>query len=238
MDAVPAFASNPAQAAPYAPAAHPAPTPMAHAAAAAVPAAPARGGAGGGGGKGLIFGLVGVGAVLLGAIVILVVKSNKPTNDDLPPIAINTAPPAAATQGPVEIKPLDTPPPDVPVQTGGSSATTASGGSTAAPADTSKPANTSKPTGTGTPPLKGDPCDACMAAASSGNATGVNGVISRCTDAGKQAQCKAMLGRTATGAVKQAALNGQCDRAKALVAAADAAGVKGAARGLTGSSCK
>jgi eukaryotic-like serine/threonine-protein kinase len=239
MDAVPAFASNPAQAAPYAPAAHPAPTPMAHAAAAAVPAAPARGGAGGGGGKGLIFGLVGVGAVLLGAILILVLKSNKPTNDDLPPIAINTSPPAAATQGPVEIKPLDTPPADVPVQTGGSSAT-ASGGGAATPAETGKPANTGKPTGTGTgtPAPAKDPCDACMAAASGGNATAVSGALSRCTDAGKQAQCKAMLGRTGSGAVKQAALNGQCDRAKALVAAADAIGVKGTARGLTGSSCK
>ena len=77
-----------------------------------------------------------------------------------------------------------------------------------------------------------------MAAASGGNATAVSGALSRCTDAGKQAQCKAMLGRTGAGADKQAALNGQCDRAKALVAAADAIGVKGTARGLAGSSCK
>jgi serine/threonine-protein kinase len=239
MDAVPAFASNPAQAAPYAPAAHPAPTPMAHAAAAALPAAPARAGGGSGGGKGLIFGLAGVGAILLGAILILVLKKNKPTNDDLPPIAINTTPTVAATQAPVEIKPLDNPPPDVPVQTGGSAAT-ASGGSAATPAETGKPASTGKPAGTGgtTAPPKGDPCDACLAAASGGNATAVSGALSRCTDAGKQAQCKAMLSRTGSGAVKQAALNGQCDRAKALVAAADAIGVKGTARGLTGSSCK
>jgi hypothetical protein len=61
---------------------------MAHAAAAPIPPAPTRGSAGGGGGgKGLIFGLVGLGAVLLGAILILVVRSNKPQNDDLPPIA-------------------------------------------------------------------------------------------------------------------------------------------------------
>jgi len=238
MDAVPAFASNPAQAAPYGASPHPAPTPMAVSAAAPIPTAPARGAGGGGGGKGLIFGLVGVGAVLLGAIVILVVKSNKPTNDDLPPIAINTSPTTAATQGPVEIKPLDAPPPELPADTGGTAA--AAGGSAATPADTTKPATTSKPTGTGTTPAvpKGDPCDACMAAASGGNATAVSGALSRCTDAGKQAQCKAMLGRTGSGAVKQAALNGQCDRAKALVAAADALGVKGTARGLTGSSCK
>jgi hypothetical protein len=242
MDAVPAFAAGAAQAAAYGPPpAHPAPTPMAHAAAAPIPPAPARGTAGGsGGGKGLIFGLVGVGAVLLGAILILVVRSNKPQNDDLPPIAINTTPSGtAASTGPVEIKPLETPPSEPPVATGGSASPSA-GGTSATPAETGKPATTpgtGKPAGT-PPAPKGDPCDACQAAAASGNASGVNASLSRCTDAGKQAQCKALLGRTAVGAVKQAALNGQCDRAKALVAAADAAGVKGAARGLTGSSCK
>jgi tRNA A-37 threonylcarbamoyl transferase component Bud32 len=245
MDAVPAFAASAAQAAAYGPPpahpAHPAPTPMAHAAAAPIPPAPARGSAGGsGGGKGLIFGLVGVGAVLLGAILILVVRSNKPQNDDLPPIPINTTPSGtAASTGPVEIKPLETPPPELPVATGGS-ASPSGGGTSATPAETGKPATTpgtGKPAGT-PPAPKGDPCDACQAAAASGNASGVNASLSRCTDAGKQAQCKALLGRTAVGAVKQAALNGQCDRAKALVAAADAAGVKGAARGLTGSSCK
>jgi tRNA A-37 threonylcarbamoyl transferase component Bud32 len=245
MDAVPAFAASAAQAAAYGPPpahpAHPAPTPMAHAAAAPIPPAPARGSAGGsGGGKGLIFGLVGVGAVLLGAILILVVRSNKPQNDDLPPIPINTTPSGtAASTGPVEIKPLETPPPELPVATGGS-ASPSGGGTSATPAETGKPATTpgtGKPAGT-PPASKGDPCDACQAAAASGNASGVNASLSRCTDAGKQAQCKALLGRTAVGAVKQAALNGQCDRAKALVAAADAAGVKGAARGLTGSSCK
>jgi serine/threonine-protein kinase len=240
MEAVPAFASGPAQAAPFAPSpGHPAPTPMAVAAAAPIPQAPPRNAGGGGGGKGLIFGLVGVGAVLLGAILILVVRSNKPQNDDLPPIAIPTTPSAAATPGPVEIKPLDTPPPEV-VATGDA---TAAGGKAAAPPETAKPTTTSKPpsTGTGTPtatPPKGDPCDACMAAASSGNASGVSSSLSRCTDAGKQVQCKAILGRTATGAVKQAALNGQCDRAKAIIAASDAVGVKGTARGLAGSSCK
>jgi eukaryotic-like serine/threonine-protein kinase len=241
MDAVPAFTSGPAQAAPFmgqAPA-HPAPTPMA-VSANPVPPAPARGG-GGGGGKGLIFGLVGVGAVLLGAIVILVVRSNKPHNDDLPPIAINTTPTAAATQGPVEIKPLDTPPPETPPATGGTPAT-ASAGSPATAAEAGKPATTgtTKATGTGTKtaPPAGDPCDACMAAAASGNASGVNSALGRCSDAGKQAQCKATLGRTAAGAVKAAAMNGQCDRAKSLAAAAAAAGVKGADRGLKGTSCQ
>jgi eukaryotic-like serine/threonine-protein kinase len=239
MEAVPGFAAAPAHAAPHygAPPGHPAPTPMA---VTAVPQAPARGGGGGGGGKGLIFGLAGVGAVLLGAIVILVVRSNKPHNDDLPPIAVPTVAATPPTPSVVQLPP--DPIPDTPPATGGS-ATTASGGSTATPVDTSKSAAggaTGKPTGTTgtTAPPKGDPCDACRAAASSGNASGVNASIGRCTDAGKQAECKAILGRTAVGAVKSAAMNGQCDRAKALAAAAEAAGVKGAARGLNGSSCK
>jgi hypothetical protein len=177
--------------------------------------------------------------VLLGAIVILVVRSNKPQNDDLPPIAIDTAP-TVASQGPVQIAPIDTPPPETPPATGGSAPSTASGGTTAAPVATTKPTTNPgpKPSSTTPAPTQGDPCDACKAAASSGNATGVSGALSRCTDAGKKAECKAILGRTATGAVKSAAMNGQCDRAKALVAAADAVGVSGTARGLKGSSCQ
>ena len=240
MEAVPAFTSAPAHASPMGSyGGHPpSPTPMAVSAAAApVPPAPTRSG-GGGGSKGLIFGLVGVGAVLLGAMVILVVRSNKPHNDDLPPIAINTAP-TTPTQAVQEIKPLDPTPQDTVVATGGSSPT-ATGGGAATPAETGKPATGGGATGkpTGTPPPKGDGCDACKAAASSGNASGVNAALGRCSDEGKKAECKAILGRTAVGAVKAAALNGQCDRAKALAAAAEAAGVKGAARGLKGTSCQ
>jgi tRNA A-37 threonylcarbamoyl transferase component Bud32 len=241
MDAVPAFTAAPAQAAPYGASPHPAPTPMA-VAAAPLPPAPARTSPGGGGGKGLIFGLVGVGGVLLVAIVILVVRGNKPTNDDLPPIAINTAATTPA-QGTQPIKPLDplpaeTAPPVVetpPSGTAGGSST-----STAQPPTTNATnAVTGKPSAPATPATpKGDPCDACLAAAASGNATGVSGALSRCSDAGKQAACKSTLQRTAVGAVKQAALNGNCARAKSLAAAAEAAGVRGAANGLKGTSCQ
>jgi tRNA A-37 threonylcarbamoyl transferase component Bud32 len=235
MEAVPAFASAPAQAAPYSPQGmhgnHPAPTPMA---VAAVPPAPTRGG-GAGGGKGLIFGLVGVGAVLLGAIIILVVRSNKPQNTDLPPIPIPTVAATQPTPSVVQLPPDPIPTDPVPAA-GGSPAAAGGGPATTGEAGKAATGTAGKPTGT-TPP-KGDPCDACLAAASSGNASGVNATVSRCTDAGKQAQCKATLGRTAVGAVTAAARNGQCDRAKALVAAADAAGVKGAARGLKGTSCQ
>jgi len=235
MDAVPAFTSAPAHAAPHFGASpHPAPTPMAIASAAAVPPAPSRGGGGSGGGKGLIFGLVGVGGVLLAAILILVIRGQKPQNTDLPPIAIDTAP-TTPTQATEPIKPLDPVPADTapPAETAASS----SGGTTSAPADTSKPATTpGKPT-TPAPP-KGDPCDACSAAAASGNATGVTASLSKCTDPAKQASCKSALQRTALGAVKREALNGNCARAKSLAAAADAAGVKGAANGLKGTSCQ
>jgi len=240
MDAVPAFTAAPAQAAPYGASPHPAPTPMA-VAAAPLPPAPARttGGGGAGGGKGLIFGLAGVGGVLLIAIVILVVRGNKPANTDLPPIAINTAPTTQA-QGTQPIKPLDPVPADttpVPAETAPSGT---AGGSSAPAGDTSKPvAGTGKPSTPATPaPPKGDPCDACLAAAASGNATGVTASLSRCTDAGKQAACKSALQRTAIGSVKQAALNGNCARAKALAAAAESAGVRGAANGLKGTSCQ
>src|SRR6185503_11386959 len=105
----------------------------------------------------------------------------------------------------------------------------AAGGSTAT--DTGgKPATTpTTPKGTGgsSAAPKGDACDACNAAAASGNASAVSGALGRCTDEGKKAQCKAILQRSAKGAVRSAALNGQCDRAKSLAAAAEAAGVKG-----------
>jgi hypothetical protein len=240
MDAVPAFTAAPAQAAPYgASSPHPAPTPMA-VAAAPLPHAPARTASGGGGGKGLILGLVGVGAVLLGAILILVVKGNKPKDTDLPPIAINTAP-ATASQGVQPIKPLDPVPTDTapPVV---ESAAPSTGGTSASPADTAKPAGAGKPatgsgtTGPATP--KGDACEACLAAASSGNATGVSASLSRCTDSGKQAACKSALQRTALGAVKSAAMNGNCARAQTLASTAEALGVRGAANGLKGTSCK
>lgn len=240
MDAVPAFTSAPAAASPYGGAPHPAPTPMA-VAAAPLPPAPARTAGGSGGGKGLIFGLAGVGGVLLIAIVILVVKSNKPVDTDLPPLAINTAPATTPSPGTETIKPLD----PVPADTTPPPADTApagSGGSTAAAGETAKPATgtTSKPATPATTPAapKVDACDACLSAAQSGNATSVASSINRCTDATKQAACKSALQRTAVGAVKQAALNGDCTRAKALASAAEAAGVRGAANGLKGTSCQ
>jgi eukaryotic-like serine/threonine-protein kinase len=248
MEAVPAFAvSAPAHGAsmpgghgPSLPGGHMhSPTPMA-VAAAPVPSPPARHGGGGGGGKGLVIGLVAVGAVLLGAIIIVVVRSSKPTNDDLPPLTLPTAATSGTPQDTAKLDPIDTPPPETPVATGGSSAgvgtTTDTGGKPAATGTTTTP----KATGGGTsgPPPKADGCDACQSAAASGNASGVVSALGRCTDEGKKAACKAALQRTAAGEVKRTAMNGNCARAKDLVQAAAAAGVKGAERGLKDTSCK
>jgi hypothetical protein len=242
MEAVPAFAaSGPAHGASM-PGQHlPSPTPMAIAAA-PVPAAPPRQ-SGGGGGKGLVIGLVAVGAILLGAIVIVVVKSNKPGNEDLPPLALDTAPAGASSEGPgpVHLDPVDPTPPDASPSTGGSTGAATGGGP--ATADTGKPVTggTVTPKGTtgssGTTTPKGDPCDACNASAASGNASGVASALGRCTDEGKKAACKATLQRNVAGVVRSASLLGQCDRAKGIVAAANSIGVKGAERGLAGA-CK
>ncbi|HKY38341.1 MAG TPA: serine/threonine-protein kinase [Polyangiaceae bacterium] len=244
MEAVPAFVSGPAHAAPpMSPGGHMhSPTPMA-VAAAPVPPAPARSG-GGGGGKGLVIGLVAVGTILVGAIIIVVVRANKPTNDDLPPIALGggsgstVAASGGSGQGAVKLDPIDQPPLDAPPTTGGSAAT----GATSSTDTGGKPASTgTTPKGTGggtSAPPKGDPCDACKAAASSGNASAVSGALNRCTDEGKKAECKAILQRSVASTVRSQALTGNCAGAKAMVAAAASIGVKGAEKGLKGTSCQ
>jgi serine/threonine-protein kinase len=238
MEAVPAFVSGPAHGAPMMGHARPAPTPMAVAAAPAPPPPRTQSG-GGAGGKGLIFGLVGVGAVLLGAIVVIAIKSNKPQDDTLPPLTIPTSAPAA-TQPPVTLPPDPVPadPTPQPVETsGGTTGAVAGGAGGRAPS----PGAGGKPAaggGGGTPAPKGDGCDACKSAASSGNVSGAVAALGRCSDEGKKAECKAILQRSAGGAVRQAALLGQCDRAKQLANAAAAAGIKTAANGLKGTSCQ
>ncbi len=236
MDAVPAFASGPGGPGPGAPLLHPPhpATPMAVAAAA--PAPPARTQSGSGGGKGLIFGLAGVGAVLLAAIIILVVRSNKPVDDTLPVIPLPTSAAAGSAPRMVELPP-DTPTPaETPAPTAEPTSDKPVAGTAGKPAT---PTPTSKPTTPTTPaaPAAGG-CDSCKTAAQSGNASGVVAAMSRCTDEAKKAECKAMLQRTAGGAVRLAANNGQCDRAKAIVQAAASLGIKSAANGLKGTSCQ
>ncbi len=233
MEQVPAFTSGPAHAAPLG-APHP-PTPMAVAAAPIAPPPVRHTGGGGGSGKGLIFGLVGVGAVLLGAIIIIAIRSNKPVDTDLPPIALGQ--PTSSSTGVVTLPPeTPTPPEPTPPEP------TAAGGTAPTP-ETAKPATGKPATGTGTTPAKpptptGDGCAACISAASSGNAAAAASGFSRCTDEAKKAQCRSLVASNAPSAVKFAALNGNCAQAKAIASAAESMGAKGAARGLKGTSCE
>jgi hypothetical protein len=101
------------------------------------------------------------------------------------------------------------------------------------------PAGTAGKSGGGSNPVPAaGGCDSCKAAAASGNASAVAAALGKCTDEAKKAECKAVLQRTAGGAVRLAANNGQCDRARALANAAAGLGIKTAANGLKGTSCQ
>ena len=207
--------------------------------AAVVPPGPMAGrGSKSGGGKGLVIGLGAVGGILLISIAVLAARSMSSKKDDLPPIALPDTTPSGAGTGahigtgtPTSIEPIVAQPTGVPsVATITPSAT--------APIETIKPS-----AGTGkaaTPTPAANPCDACIAAANSGNISGAAANFSRCTDAAKKAQCTNAAKGRAPGAVKSAALNGNCAQAKAIIAAAQALGAASGAltSGLAGSSCK
>jgi serine/threonine-protein kinase len=204
-------------------------TPPAMAANIHVPRPPAR--SQGGGGKGLIVGLLGVGGLLLIAIVVIVARSLKPDEDEQPLAnPFNTASSGAATIAPVEPEP-------VPVVT--------------APVPSAEPAPTASPTPTGKtkpkptasgettkPKPSAEACDACISAAQSGNITGAAASYNRCSDDAKKAQCKSQVGRQAPSAAKTAAFNGNCGQAKAIVSAAQAIGATSPALTNAVSTCK
>jgi serine/threonine-protein kinase len=208
-----------------------------------------------GGGKGMIVGLGGVGAVLLIAIVVVAARSLK--NGDDEPITIPTSTPGTASPtGPVEIKPTETapttlaPPPQVP----GQPANTPSGGRAATnPNPNPNPGSTPRPPQQGSsqqgsaqpsqpgPAQPSQPgggsCDACMAAANSGNIGAAVAAANSCGDAGKKAACVSTIKRSGGAAARAAARNGQCGPARTIVAAAAKVGadISGA---LKGTSCQ
>jgi serine/threonine-protein kinase len=205
-------------------------TPPAMAANIYVPPPPVR--SQGGGGKGLIFGLLGVGALLLIAIVVIVARSLKPDEDEQPLAnPFNSATSGTATLAPVEPEPVPTVTAPVP------SAETAPTASPPPTTGKTKP----KPTASGeatTPKPSAEACEACIAAAQSGNITGAAANYKRCSDAAKQAQCKVQINRQAPGAAKTAAFNGHCGQAKAIVSAAEAVGAGTPALTNAVSTCK
>jgi tRNA A-37 threonylcarbamoyl transferase component Bud32 len=193
-----------------------------------------------GGGKGLILGLGALGALLLVAMAVVAARSMKP-EEDPPPLALGPNPTTTTTQatgtsGEATIAPLDT-------QTAPTATPTATDTvATATPSATSTA--TGKATSTGTtatakPPAGKDPCDACLAAAASGNASAAAGSFSKCTDAAKKQACTSAIKKNAGGAAKAAANNGNCSQANAIIAAAKGMGAGSGLldKALKGTSC-
>ncbi|MCA9593189.1 MAG: serine/threonine protein kinase [Myxococcales bacterium] len=245
MAAAPDFAAisaggggGPASPAPMSPPVH-APAMQHSPPAVAVPPPPPATGKSGGG-KGLIFGLAGVGAILLIGIVVVAARQMKSDSNDDQPL---TNPFTSASSGQTSIAPQVDP---------------ASSGSANTPdtpdtPDTTPTANTSKPPTTNTgskppttntgskPPVSNTAaCDSCISAAQSGNISGAASYYRSCTDAGKKASCSARARAAAPAAAKRAALNGQCGQAKAIIGAANAMGASSGqlSGALNGTSCK
>jgi len=183
-----------------------------------------------GGGKGLIFGLLGVGALLLIAIVVIVARSLKPDEEDQPLSSPFGSSSGVATIAPVEPEP--TPVVTAPVPAADAATTPV------APTSTKTAA---KPTGggeTSKPKPSAQACEACISAAQSGNIAGAAANFNRCSDEAKKSECKRQVTRQAPSAAKTAAFNGNCGQAKAILAAAQ--GMSAGSGALTNavSTCK
>ncbi|MEO8901466.1 MAG: protein kinase [Polyangiaceae bacterium] len=200
-----------------------------------------------GGGKGLVIGLAAAGGVLLIAIGVLAARSMSSHKDDAPITPLGTdSGGGTGTSTPIgngtvqNLQPLASAAPDAPV----AAQTAAPTGEKVPAVETSKPVTTAKPTTTATtpppPPPSANSCDACIAAASTGNVAGAASNFSRCTDPTKKALCTSAARNSAPQAVKSAALNGNCAQAKAVLAAAQGMGASSPrlASALNGSSCK
>ena len=197
------------------------------------------------GGKGLVIGLAALGGILLISIAVLAARSLGSHKDDpttIIPITDGAAGSGSAAIGngntPVTLEPTNTAAPNPTTQP---VATPSSAVPPVAPVETGKapPVTTSKPT-TPVAPTGAAACDACIAAANSGNVSGAASNFSRCSDAAKKAQCTQAARNHAPSSAKSAALNGNCSAAKAIIAAAQGIGASSPAltSSLTGSSCK
>ena len=182
-----------------------------------------------GGGTGLIIGLGALGGLLLIAIAVIAARSMK--DDSNEPTTLNIPTGSATTNsGTTTIDPLEKPPeppPPADVDAGtGEQQNTGTGGSTGKQAQ-GKGGASSSGTGAGagtSKPPAGDPCDACLNAANSGNIVGAASAAGKCQDASKKSACQKRVRTAAPGAAKTAAFNNQCGAAKAIVAAAEGMG--------------
>jgi len=200
-----------------------------------------------GGGKGLVIGLGAVGAILLVSIAVLAARGlgeKKNEDADIIPLGEGSggAGTSAGTGTVANIEPLATAAPTPPV-----SATPETPTGTVPPVEPTKTPATN--TGGGTKPTATTPaapatgakaCDACIAAANSGNVASAAANAQRCDDAGKRQQCTNAVRSKAPQAANAAALNGNCQAAKAIIQAAQSLGATSPklSSALAGSSCK
>ncbi|HYP78002.1 MAG TPA: protein kinase [Polyangiaceae bacterium] len=202
-----------------------------------------------GGGKGLVIGLAAVGGILLISIAVLAARSlgdKKNSDADIIPINQGSAGSASTAgpgpgPGPVTLDPLV--PTNQPSATPPPSAASATPTPTAALPPVAPVKTGSTNTGSGTkppPPNPAQACDACIAAASTGNASAAIANFRSCTDSAKKSQCSQAARNNAPSAARTAALNGNCGLASAIIAGAQSMGATSPklASALTGSSCK
>jgi serine/threonine-protein kinase len=201
----------------------PAPTP---AVSAAIPGAPRP--RSGGSGKGLIIGLASVGGILVIGIVIVAARSMKPAQEETPPG------PTAAPSAPATIAPIETAEPTAPPVTA-EPETTETAPQPSAEGPKAKP-QTGTGSGTGTkpqpsatpsaaPPAPGG-CAGCLSAASAGNYSAAASAYKGCSDAAQKTQCVGMLRGRMPAAAKVAAFNGDCPKAKSIVASGQSMGIQ------------
>jgi hypothetical protein len=173
---------------------------------------------------GLVIGLGGLGAILLVAMVVVAARSMKGDGEEVTTLTIPTSSAPAAT-GIAEVTATETQetPPDTPPTDSSAGPETASGpkpspAPSPAPKSNPSPGPAPAPAPAATP--KGDPCDACINAAQSGNISGAAAAAGKCSDAGKKAQCQSIVKSKAPPLAQAAAFNGNCAGAKAIAAAA------------------
>jgi eukaryotic-like serine/threonine-protein kinase len=225
MNAVPNFGVAPAGLAPAM-----SPVMAAPMAAPAIPVAPPMARRQGGGGKGLLIGLGALGVVLLVAMAVVFARSMKPSEEE-PALEGLGEPSAVATE--TKIAPTET---EVP---GPTAVPTPTAVETAPPTPTKTPTptptkTTPKPTTAGgssstaptptKPSGSGDACETCLTQARSGNVAGAVSALNSCADDAKKRACRSRIGAVAPRAAQQAAFNGNCAGAKAIIQAAKAAG--------------
>ncbi len=241
----------PASPAAVRPPVQPAQTPGAMAAP-AVPAAPLREEKSSN--KGLVFGLVGVGVVLLGAMAIVATRSG---GDDTPtPAGLGTELGGPAS-GKVEAEkdsqtpgPTPTAEPTVeatgaptstykPPATGGSTkpGTGGTGGGKPGPSASGSSSATPSPSTSAPTTPSGGTCDACTSAVKGGNLQGAASAYASCSPEGRSA-CSMAARKVAPSLVSKAAKGGDCNQAKAIAAAAKAMGASSGGVTKALESCK